>query len=241
MLVNEFITQSNETGTLGDLVRSFCRVVGRFGYSAYCNISVDGIQTDSDEAIDEAGNTHYNKAFIEEYRTHNYLESDPVFKLFLRMHVPFTWEQVLRLPLNKKQLHIMNLRFAAGYKKGVSLPLKSADIKIVGMNLKSYSADTATDKDTLSQLYAIGNQFHLRRAGLLSPQQLALPEISLSPREQEMLLWCAQGKSNSVIAEILGISEKTVEFHMNSAFKKLNVNSRTTAVLKAMNLKLINV
>lgn len=64
---------------------------------------------------------------------------------------------------------------------------------------------------------------------------------TLSPRQAEVLQWCSLGKSNSVIASILGISEKTIEFHLSSIFRKLEVNGRMLAVLKAIELKLITV
>ena len=62
---------------------------------------------------------------------------------------------------------------------------------------------------------------------------------ALSLREIEVLRWCSQGKSNGVIAEILGLSEKTIEYHFASIFRKLEVNGRMLAVLKAIELKLI--
>ena len=62
---------------------------------------------------------------------------------------------------------------------------------------------------------------------------------TLSRREVEVLQWCSLGKSNSVMASILGISEKTIEFHLASVFRKLEVNGRMLAVLKGIELKLI--
>ncbi|MBI1393657.1 MAG: hypothetical protein GC152_13035 [Alphaproteobacteria bacterium] len=53
----------------------------------------------------------------------------------------------------------------------------------------------------------------------------------LSPRELEILHWMARGKSNSVIAEILGISAATVGTYMRRIFSKLGRNDRTSAVL----------
>jgi DNA-binding CsgD family transcriptional regulator len=65
------------------------------------------------------------------------------------------------------------------------------------------------------------------------------PPPQLSRRERDVLQWASSGKSNSSIAAILGISEKTVEFHFSSVFKKLQVNNRILAVLKAINVRLI--
>jgi DNA-binding CsgD family transcriptional regulator len=239
MPLASFIEQSNRAETLSLLVHCFCQALQNYGYSNYCNFSIDDVETDTDEPVVN-GALHYHKPLIEEYRKHKYIEIDPVYKLFLRTRMPFTWDQVKQLPLNKKQQDIMALRKNAGIVMGISLPIQSADPRIVGMSIKSDLPDAPAGKDTVSQFYALGNQFHLRRASLMSPDQLSLPDISLSPREKEMLLWCSQGKSNSVIAEILSISEKTVEFHFSSVFRKLNVSSRTMAVLKAVNLRLIN-
>ncbi len=54
----------------------------------------------------------------------------------------------------------------------------------------------------------------------------------LSARERETTLWVSRGKSSWEIAQILGISEKSVEFYMESVKKKLEAVNRTQAVVK---------
>lgn len=56
----------------------------------------------------------------------------------------------------------------------------------------------------------------------------------LYPREIEILKQAAKGKSNKAIGEELVISERTVQTHMVHIFKKLEVGSRTEAVLRAL-------
>jgi DNA-binding CsgD family transcriptional regulator len=58
--------------------------------------------------------------------------------------------------------------------------------------------------------------------------------FGLTPREAEVLLWVAQGKSNSEIASILGNSEPTVKQHLSVVFQKLGVESRNAATLQAL-------
>lgn len=55
-----------------------------------------------------------------------------------------------------------------------------------------------------------------------------------SPRELEVLTLTAQGLTNKEIAYRLGLSERTVQFHLNSVFNKTTTNSRTEAVAIAM-------
>jgi DNA-binding CsgD family transcriptional regulator len=51
-------------------------------------------------------------------------------------------------------------------------------------------------------------------------------------REKEVTEFLLQGKSNKQIAQALGVSASTVEYHLNNIYKKLQVNSRTEAVLR---------
>jgi DNA-binding CsgD family transcriptional regulator len=54
----------------------------------------------------------------------------------------------------------------------------------------------------------------------------------LSKREKEVVTLLREGKSNKMIASALGISERTVEFHLNNVYNKLQVSSRVELVLK---------
>lgn len=59
-------------------------------------------------------------------------------------------------------------------------------------------------------------------------------EHPFSPREHEVLSLAADGLTNKEIAYRLGISERTVQFHINSIFNKTTTNSRTEAVALAL-------
>jgi DNA-binding NarL/FixJ family response regulator len=61
-----------------------------------------------------------------------------------------------------------------------------------------------------------------------------LEPLGLTPKEAEVLLWVAQGKSNADIAIILGMAEKTVKRHLSNLFPKLGVESRNAATLQAL-------
>ncbi|MBX7132014.1 MAG: response regulator transcription factor [Fimbriimonadaceae bacterium] len=59
----------------------------------------------------------------------------------------------------------------------------------------------------------------------------------LSPREEEILDLMAKGLRNKEIADQLFIAEKTVKNHVSSILDKLQVNSRTEAVIKQLDRK----
>lgn len=56
----------------------------------------------------------------------------------------------------------------------------------------------------------------------------------LQPRELQILGLVAKGKANKEIAVLLDISERTVQTHLVNVFRKLQVNSRTEAVLQGL-------
>ncbi len=56
---------------------------------------------------------------------------------------------------------------------------------------------------------------------------------SLTPRETEVLSWLAKGKTNRDIADILGMSHRTVNKHLEHIFEKLGVETRAAAAALA--------
>jgi DNA-binding response OmpR family regulator len=57
--------------------------------------------------------------------------------------------------------------------------------------------------------------------------------VSLSEREIEALTWAARGKTSAEIAMILGLTKRTVDFHIDNARDKLGVTTRIQAAVKA--------
>jgi DNA-binding NarL/FixJ family response regulator len=57
--------------------------------------------------------------------------------------------------------------------------------------------------------------------------------FALTQREGEVLLWIARGKSNRDIGEILGLSPRTVNKHLEQVYAKLGVENRASAAIKA--------
>ncbi len=65
------------------------------------------------------------------------------------------------------------------------------------------------------------------------------PPINLTPRESEVLALLVEGMTSKAIAHELGISPRTVNYHLDNMYAKLGVNSRTEAVVLAMRYGLV--
>jgi DNA-binding NarL/FixJ family response regulator len=77
------------------------------------------------------------------------------------------------------------------------------------------------------------------RLATVSEKNAEKSELRLTDREIEVLTWVARGKSSSDIATILGISERTVNFHLDNAMRKAGVTTRVQAAVKCAMLGLI--
>jgi DNA-binding NarL/FixJ family response regulator len=75
------------------------------------------------------------------------------------------------------------------------------------------------------------NEFLLRLAKEAAPTMPAefSSELGLTTREGEVLSWLSKGKTNRDIAQILGLSPRTVDKHLEQIYAKLGVENRTAA------------
>jgi DNA-binding NarL/FixJ family response regulator len=83
------------------------------------------------------------------------------------------------------------------------------------------------------------NEFLLRLAKDFTSETPAefSSELGLTAREGEVLSWLSKGKTNRDIAQILGLSRRTVDKHLEQIYSKLGVENRTAAAAIAVNAK----
>lgn len=89
---------------------------------------------------------------------------------------------------------------------------------------------------SLTFLGTVGADEHLFRLTAndsRSEDEILRSHFSLTHRESEVLLWIAKGKANKDIGEILGLSSRTVNKHLEQIYAKLGVENRASAAVKA--------
>lgn len=116
------------------------------------------------------------------------------------------------------KLHLPgNKHFLLGVDREEPLPRSGVQLMAVvaGLQLLAAHALTAADR-------------------LLSANEEAQKLPKLTKRELDVLGWTSQGKTAWEVSVILGMSEKTVNFHLGNAMRKLGVTSKHQAVLKCV-------
>ena len=113
-----------------------------------------------------------------------------------------------------------------------------------GMNLGAddYLTKPASAEEVLSAINARLDRHKEKQQAAIAKVELkpnfdsAMPleSLGLTPREAEVLLWIAQGKSNADIGTILGCAENTVKVHIARIFEKLGFENRNAATVQAL-------
>ncbi|WP_298012998.1 response regulator [uncultured Aquabacterium sp.] len=116
----------------------------------------------------------------------------------------------------------------AGFKSGgVDYVVKPVRIEEVLARLDTHVRNARTAREALRQVEAQAAE---------SPSEAGHARVldaALTPREMEVLTWVARGKTNRDIADILGMSHRTVNKHLEHIFEKLGVETRAAAAALA--------
>ncbi len=159
-----------------------------------------------------------------------------VGRLSSESNTPFQWSQIeKRYPITKGQALIFDDSRAMGMRSGGSIPIHGpnqiqATFSVVS-NLPAKAFDDVFFQ-VRHELHIIATYAHekILKLGLHE----SLKDVSLTPRETDVLTWVARGKTYWEVGEILGIKEDTVKKFMRNIFKVLNASNNTHAVSKAV-------
>lgn len=235
----DFIDQSNRCTSRDQLIQLFENTLAEFGVDKFVYSLARGSFAAKSKTLHGLVRS-YPDEWMKHYSANNYINYDPTYRYALKTKGAFTWKSLKDiLPLAKKEKLVMHEAEEAGLKNGVTLSIHGPYGEVIGFGFASDTCHQDLDKNQLSLLYAIANQFHLTYSSFEDASPPA--SIKLSDRQREILQWSAVGKSRAVIAEIMDISDDTVDDHFRHIFKKLECNDRTVAVLKAIQLGLIRV
>lgn len=151
------------------------------------------------------------------------------------------WQEAERLDIELRMRAKPDQPIRSGL-RGISqaLPPCDGESALFGITTDAEEAEWRDIKhNALLDLRILASYFHshvLRLSG-----HDASEEMIVSAKELDCLKWTAAGKTAWEASVILGISERTVRFHLNAAREKLRCATTTQAVAKAVSHKLISI
>jgi LuxR family transcriptional regulator len=175
---------------------------------------------------------NYSPVWQAAYSDNRYLEIDPYVIRALRSVKPVLWDAELKAQApdfwQEAQCH--------GLSEGWGQTLLNSEAQGLVTFARGSDPITALELETkqaelswLAQITHLGmTRLQLRGVGSVLP----VP-IELSQREKEILQWTADGKTSDDVSIILGITKRTVNFHINHCLKKLGCQNKIAAAVKA--------
>ena len=180
----------------------------------------------------------YPVAWIKAYKETGYAFDDPIVERLLRENRPVWTKKVLGAPgASPEEKAYLKLLIDCQVKDDLAVPVYGPGGRNGGYGIGFEDDAKSLTPAQIDEIHWICQKAHLKYCELLDRKMDHPP--NLSARETEVLRFVAQGRSNSIIAEVMSVSTKTVETYLSRVFLKLDVGDRMTAALRAISLGMI--
>ena len=134
-----------------------------------------------------------------------------------------------------KSAAILDRRFGVAV-GGQLPPALAGQLQRLAMGEARVKQDFADGRVEFAAVATKGEERHFRLTETLegADEKLLAQRHGLTEREAEVLLWISRGKANREISEILGISPRTVNKHLEQIFEKMGIENRASAAAAAV-------
>lgn len=180
--------------------------------------------------------TNYPKEWMSEYLERKLIQTDPVVKHCFSSTSAILWSSLGQdgSPLAPEEAEVLAQAKSFGLHDGVSIPARALSGQIAIFSLAS--SDPGLPSEVLQKVLYSADIFtkYLFDAYLRIDLHENPKVRELTDRELECVFWACEGKTAWEMAQIIGISERTVNFHLTSVIEKLGASNRQHAVAKAI-------
>jgi LuxR family transcriptional regulator, quorum-sensing system regulator CviR len=180
-------------------------------------------------------NVSYPDEWLYLYWKNGYAGIDPVFRAVSQSPGTKIWKRIYQQATANEELEFIETARGFGLADGITT--SSLDPACSLATFYSFAGREDVDAERYAQLVEyLGHHLHLALMRTARKNAPATDKCvkELSPREVTILNWIKNGKTNWEVGQILGVTERTVRFHLASIFSKLDVTSRSQAVATAM-------
>lgn len=234
---NELIEAAQNSGSVEEL-HSLCgHLCERAGFDYFLYGAILPVSLTRPETFIVSG---YPADWWSRYQEQGYFGIDPVVDhTTSHQTVPLDWHEIdaNRYARAEQVRNFFGEAADFGLVSGISFPVQGQNGECAVLSLATRDEHSQAHQriiETMPFAQLITCYVHEAARGILSRDPVTMRRPSLTQREQECLLWAAEGKTSWDTAKILQISERTVLFHLRNAADKLNVSNRAQAVARAV-------
>lgn len=235
----DYVERANAAGSVEALFEVFVDTVKLHGIDR----TIFSLSTEHNDIGEPAqlGLIHnYPGDWMKYYFEKGFDRIDPVLIHAANKVGMFEWKEIPRfLDLRKKQRLCLNLGEEAGLHNGLGILMRGPSNQTAGIALATAEKKDAFDGD-VDLMSAYCHHYYVAFKRLNERPAPDEPNLFLTVKERDILSLAAHGKSDAEIAGKLHMSVHTVDSNMRNIFRKLEVNNRTKAVVKALSRGLIH-
>ncbi len=186
--------------------------------------------------------SNYSSDWLNKYTAQRMHHIDPTFAHCVGKSIPLIWSPEIFASREQKEMY----EEACGYgiRSGVAFPIHGARGELGIMCLVSKEKPSRSLQleamQCIPELSCLRDYVFESSLQFIMHSARAREHIRITSRELECLKWSAVGKSSWEIGYLLNCTEATVNFHFSNIRRKFNTHSRQQAVVRAINLGLIN-
>ncbi|MCT2401051.1 LuxR family transcriptional regulator [Novosphingobium sp. HK4-1] len=197
-----------------------------------------GTRGNAPEGLMEPMHHGFSPEVVRTYLAANFQRLDVVPRTAMALGVPVRWTEAwASVDATPEERGFLQLMRELEIGDGFTMPCYGPNGRDGYVGIGRMAENARVDEDALREMHMAAQAMHLRICEFLAGRQA--DDRPLSGREREVLDWVARGKSNSVIAEILGISVGTVDTYLRRIYDKLDVTDRTSAAVRGIGMGLI--
>jgi LuxR family transcriptional regulator, quorum-sensing system regulator BjaR1 len=229
-----FIDDVNRLTRSVDVVEAMQKAVRGVGYEYF---SFFGFPNPNQSFAETMLAIHLPQRWYELYLAENYAQVDHILRFAKQTSRPFDWKSAPYDPQREPRTAEYAQRVNDfGLAEGYCVPIPGPRGSDGGVWMGGGKADPSPGVKPFLHLMAL---YAFERLRCILDWQPGEKPV-LTSREREVLTWVAAGKSAWEIGEILRIAKRTVDQHVQNAFRKLGAANRTQAVALALRDRLID-
>ena len=180
---------------------------------------------------------NYPTSWQESYVRNNYLMIDPTVAHGMRSVLPLVWSDDLFTSCREFWEEARSYGLQVGWAQSCHDARGVGSLLTLARSHESLSPSELAENNL--KMSWIAQLAHEGLSRQLLHKLMPESDITLPPRECEVMRWTAEGKTSSEVGDIMNIADSTVNFHINNAVSKLGASNKTAAAIKAFVLRVI--
>lgn len=233
----DFVTRTMASSDADEIMAYLREVSVGFGMDSF---AIAGIPLPNEKIDPYVLLNDWPMDWFNHYAEQDYVHIDPVIFRTKTSNDGFVWSEALKnVRLSPAARTVMNEATEVDMRDGFSVPIQGINGLQAIVTFGAHKVELTREARSTLELIAVFAHHRLRMLREEERNMQHRKELRITKRELDLIQWCAAGKTNWEIGEILGLSHKTVQNELGKIQRKLNAVNRTQLIAESFRAGII--